>query len=62
MSSEKLVVKILVRVFDDGTVDFGTNPSFEKLSRPERLVASAGLDAAKHAIQEDALRRALEEA
>lgn len=59
MDDDKMV-QVLVQVHRDGTVSYCVKHKDEVPDRIARLMASGALDAAKHAIQADGLRRALE--
>lgn len=59
--ADKPVVKVVVRVFEDGTVDMETSPKFKEMNRAQRLLVAAGLAAAEHCVHDDAMRRVREE-
>ena len=62
MADDDIMVKVLVRVHRDGTVDYCTARKLDEVpDRMGRLLATAALGAAKHAIQEEGLRNALED-
>ena len=62
MDNDEVMIRVLVRVHRDGGVSFNMVANTEEVpDRIGRLLASSALDAAKHAIQEDGLRRAQEE-